>query len=331
MSELRQDRTNGAWVIIAPERGQRPQRRQLAGPAPDPRPVYDPDCPFCPGNERMMPGIIEEIPADEPPGWRIRVVPNKYPALASDAGTASAVSSISPGYGYHEVIIETWRHNADLVTLAEPDLTALIRSYRHRYAELAAKPAIKSVIVFRNHGRHGGASLAHPHSQVIAMGLTPPRLAAATEWARSHYALHRRCVTCEEIEHEIADGRRVVEATERFLVVVPFAAQRPFEQWICPRRHQSSFGQIDDGELAEFGQILQRALQRLGAVLDNPPYNYVIEPGSLRETDAPYTHWALRIVPALVTPGGFELGSGLPINPSLPESDAEALRMAGAA
>jgi UDPglucose--hexose-1-phosphate uridylyltransferase len=235
---------------------------------------------------------------------------------------------IAAGYGHHEVIVETPGHNADLATLPGADLTAVVRTYRHRYAELMAWPAVKAVLVFRNHGRRAGASLPHPHSQVIATGMMPPRFAATTAWARSHYARQGRCVTCEELELELEDGRRVVEATERFLVLVPFAAASPFEQWILPRRHQASFAQTDDGELIEFGRLLQRALYRLRAALDGPSYNYAIESAAAGDADAPCIHWRLRIVPDLVTPGGFELGAGLPINPSWPEDDAEALRSA---
>lgn len=331
MSEVRRDRTSGAWVIVAPERGHRPHVDHGRWMAPAARTPFDPSCPFCPGNERLLPGIIEETPRHEPPGWSTRVVPNKYPALCPEAGPVPTHSSAGPvvaGYGYHEVIIETGQHDADLATLSEPDLSAVARTYRHRYRELAAQPAIRSVLLFRNHGRGGGASLAHPHSQVIASALTAPRLAAASVWARSQYERTGRCVTCEQIELEFRDGRRLIEATARFVLLVPFAAASPFELWLLPKRHQASFAQIDDEELIEFGRLLQRALYRLKSVFDNPPYKYAIESGAAEDANANCTHWHLRIVPDLVTPGGFELGAGLPINPSRPEEDAEVLRAA---
>lgn len=331
VNEYRQDRTSGAWVIIAPGRGKRPRESGGGAITAEPLPPYDPTCPFCPGNERMLAGVIEESPSDTAPGWRTRVVPNKYPALSppvADQKADEPAGASLPGHGYHEVIVETPRHDADIATLDEAGLTAVLRTYRQRYAALAARPGIKSVVLFKNHGSHAGASLVHPHSQVIASALAAPKTVAATAWARAHYEQEGRCVTCAEIALELRDGRRVVEATDGFLILVPFAAASPFEQRILPRRHQAPFARIDDATLTELGRVLQRALLRLRGNLGNPPYNYVVESGLVAESEAPYGHWSLRIVPDLVTPGGFELGTGLPINPSLPEEDAATLRAA---
>lgn len=329
MSELRQDRATGRWVIIAPERGGRPQDARSGSASPRLALPYDPSCPFCPGNEHFLPGIIHEIPTGGSPGWCVRVVPNKYPALRPQGGPmpeAVALRTAAAGFGYHEVIIETARHDADLSTLSDLELQAVVRTYQHRFSELAAKPGIKSVLVFRNHGARGGASLRHPHSQVIAMAMVPPRFVAAA--ARGHEEFNRtgRCATCVELHEELADGRRVVEATERFVVLVPFAAGGPFELTITPRQHQASFGQADGRDRAALGELLRGSLRRLNALLADPPYNYVIESALTGDADPADSHWRLRIVPQLVTLGGFELASGLSINPSLPERDAEALR-----
>jgi UDPglucose--hexose-1-phosphate uridylyltransferase len=329
MSEFRQDRTNGAWVIIAPERLRRPRPQQPGHIETGPALAFDPSCPFCPGNERWLPGIIEETANDAPPRWRVRVVPNKYPAVRPDDVSPTPPADpggIISGYGYHEVIVETPRHDAELSTLSRPHMHALLGVYRHRYAELMARAKIKSAIVFRNHGGRAGASLLHPHSQVVAIGIVPPRLGALVAWGREHYARHRHCATCEELAREIENGRRVVENTDRFLVIVPFAATSPFEQWILPKRHQASFAQIDEAELKELGNLLQQAVHRIKTLLSDPPYNYVVESGSWEGADATCVHWRLRIVPDLHRAGGFELGAGLPINPSQPENDAESLR-----
>jgi len=329
MSELRQDGLTGDWVMIAPERSRRPQPPSIADRTTAPVQAFDPSCPFCPGNEVELAGIVEELPDDAPPGWRARVVFNKFPAVRPEDGTAPAADAKAIAtHGFHEVIIESSRHDADLTTLSEDQLVAVLRTYRRRFVELAARPGIKSVLVFRNHGARAGASVPHPHAQVIATDVIPPRAAATAAWARSRHAQENQCPACAEIARERADGRRIVEETEHFLAMVPFAAAGPCEQRILPISHQVSFAECSDGELVEFSRLLQRSLRRLRDVRDDPPYNFVIETGVGDAAVGAFTHWWLRIVPHIVTPAGFELGAGLRSNPSLPEDDAVSLRAA---
>jgi len=342
VSAYRQDRWNGAWVIVAPERGRRPHSGRVtpasgpAAPAAPAAPVlaaHDASCPFCPGNERLLPGIIAETPAENAPGWLVRVVPNKYPALrdAAPPPAEPVPGRPIPGFGRHEVVVETPRHDVDLPALDAPGLGAVVSAYRSRFRELAALPGITSVIVFRNAGRSAGASLRHPHSQIIASGLMPPRLAAAADWARARRARRAACPACEDLEVELADGRRLVEATDRFLAVVPYAATGPYEVAIAPRAHQPSFADADEAEIAEFGALLQRTLRRIDDLLDRPAYNFAIESDIPARLDPASAHWRLRIVPNIAKAGGFELASGMAINPSSPEDDAAALRAAGSA
>jgi UDPglucose--hexose-1-phosphate uridylyltransferase len=331
VSEFRQDPLTGGWVIIAPERAARPKTSREGVDTAPPADAFDPRCPFCPGNEEMVPGIIEETPGPGPAGWLTRVVPNKYPALGPEAaapafGLGGEVSL--PGQGAHEVVIESPRHDADLETLPGPHVAEILRTCRRRHAELMARPDIRAVVVFRNRGPQGGASLAHPHSQVIATGMLPPRLARASAWAKAHHQRHGRCVTCETLGREAARGRRVVELAERFAVLVPFAPVTPFEQRIMPVRHRASFAEAEDAELDELAEVLQRTLRRLDACLGRPPYNLVIESAPAGETGAAHLHWGLRIVPARHRPGGFEIAAGMEINTSLPEDDARRLREA---
>ncbi|MCW5745087.1 MAG: galactose-1-phosphate uridylyltransferase [Alphaproteobacteria bacterium] len=335
MSELRQDATSGDWVIVAPGRADRPRTNRMREVAALPlAAAVDRTCPFCAGHEHMLAGVIAEIPGDAPPGWRVRVVPNRYPAVLVEDGARPPVAPPSvaiPALGCHEVIVETPRHDADLATLPPGDVAAVVQCYQDRFVALAARPGIASVTLFRNHGPGGGASLAHPHSQILATALPSPRLARAIAWAGVRHAETGQCPTCAEIARETADGRRIVEATEHFLVIVPFAATSPFEQWVVPRRHQASFAQLAALERTDFAAALQRAVRRLRSGLGDPPYNYAIDSALPTDAGGPFVHWRLRIVPGLVTPGGFEMGSGLPINPSCPEDDARVLREAALA
>lgn len=318
----------GAWVIVSPDRGQRPGHRANRATEADP-PAFDPACPFCPGNEDMLTPLIHETPMAESPGWRTRVVENKFPALRPElrlSANEQGPSSVLPGYGFHEVIIETACHNGDLATLPDPDLHSVIAINQKRFIALAEKPRIKAVFAFRNYGRAAGASLAHPHSQLIATAVVPPRLDAASAWAESIYMETGACPVCAALTREGEDGARIVETTDNYVLLVPYAASRPFEQVIVPCRHSASFADATDGEIVALGPLLQRALLRLKAACGDPDYNFVIESGPVCERDSPGQHWRLRIAPDLTTPGGFELGAGMAINASLPERDAETLR-----
>ncbi len=346
MSELRQDRTSGRWVIIAPQRGHRPGALLLAGHALSARPQtpqFDPDCPFCPGHENRLPGIITQTPTPAPPGWTVRVVANKFPALQPDAKAAVAEVAnpevanpevakrhrLRDGYGFHEVIIESPRHDDDLVSMTDGQIEAVVSVYCDRSKQLLDQPGIEAVILFRNHGRRGSASLPHPHAQDRALGFVPPTLAQLVYWGRGYYRDHGRCPTCDEIADERALQSRVVEETQNFLALVPFAAEHPCEIWIVPIAHQASFLHMDDGQRADFARLLRRSLKRLRSARDDPPYNFVIDSAARTHLQSPYLHWRLRIAPDLATSGGFELGAGMAINPSSPEDDASLLRATG--
>jgi UDPglucose--hexose-1-phosphate uridylyltransferase len=333
MSEIRQDRTTGAWTIIAPERGLRPHQPTAGELTHNDVPRFEPTCPFCPGNESQLPGIIAEQRCDEPPGWCVRVVPNKFPALTPDAAPASHSLGLHRrlrGYGAHEVVIENPRHNADLTTMDDCEITAVIECYRQRFVQLASRPGIDTVVLFRNHGTGSGASLRHPHAQLIALGFATPKLHLMAEWGCRYYRSASRCPTCEELELETKLGERVVDETKHFLALVPFAAERPCEIWLVPKRHQASFAEIVKDEANDLGVRLRHSLQRLKAMHRDPPHNLIIESAGKSGVGAPYLHWRLRIVPDLVPWGGFEAGTGMAINPSRPEQDAEALRAMGA-
>lgn len=329
MSELRQDPTTGSYVIVAPERG-----RRTGAPSTPPRaaarvPSFDERCPFCPGHEAELPGIIAETPAAEPPGWSVRVVPNKFPALSPEVGgqsPAHAGHATLPGHGFHEVIIDSPHHDADLATMPAAQICAAVETYHQRFSELSRRPDIEAVLLFRNHGARSGASLVHPHAQVIALPLVPPRLQALAAWGERQGAQAGHCPTCTELAGETRSGQRLVEESRHFLALVPVAAEVPCEQWLVPKRHHASFAETSAEERADLAALLANALRRLRTAYGDPPYSLAVEsPGSARR-EAAFLHWRLRIVPDLVNWGGFERGSGMPINPSAPEADAALLR-----
>lgn len=349
MSELRRNPLTGEWVIVAPERGRRPHRvgeARIKAPGPARRPERDGDCPFCPGNEGMLPGIAAQLPpaAELPPGadgWQVRVVPNKFPAVepvdtgggagklsesVSEPGSPgrAALEETLPGRGRHEVIVEGPRHDLDLTSLPEETVVAVLEAYRWRLLAARELPGVRHVVVFRNHGEEAGTSLLHPHSQLVALPVVPEAAARRKQQARAHYSATGRCLLCRLVERERTLGRRLVFAGAGFAALVPFAAGVPCETWIVPWRHGPDFAATSAEELRQLASCLRRVLRALKAGLGDPDYNYVLHTFAA-EAD-PALHWLLRIRPRTVTPAGFEVGSGISINPSSPEEDAALLR-----
>jgi UDPglucose--hexose-1-phosphate uridylyltransferase len=327
MSELRQDPTTGAFVIIAPERAKRPGVHASAGPDLSAVPPYDASCPFCPGSEDQLVAIVAETPAPAAPGWSVRAVSNKYAALAPIAeGSSVAGGLVVPGYGFHEVIIESPRHDADLTTLAPDEMRAVVASYQERFSELARQPAVEAVILFRNHGAKSGSSLVHPHAQVLGLPLIPPKQRAIANWGAKSQLETGTCPTCTALENELALGARTVEESRHFVALVPFAPEVICEQWIVPRRHHATFLETRRDELDDLAMMLAQALRRLKAALSDPPYNFAIESLAGSSPNDPAFHWRLRIAPEVINTGGFERGTGMAINAASPEADAELLR-----
>ena len=323
-SEIRQNKATREWVIYAPARGKRPRDFTQRRDQRQPLPMRDAQCPFCPGNEHLLPGILVERHGQAHQPWQTRVVPNKFPALTPEGDITRYTKGIyvaMQGYGYHEVIIESPRHNQQLIDLAADDLAPLIETYHQRYLELRADERNVLILIFRNHGLRAGASLVHPHSQLITTGMIPRHIRWREEEAERYFDEWGRCVYCDILAFERQEQQRVLLENNSFLAFIPFAADVPFETWIVPKRHQADFGAISDDEKTDLTRALHHILTRLHHKLNDPDYNYIIN-SSPRKANEPQLHWYLRIRPRLVTRAGFEIGSGIRINPSLPEADA---------
>ncbi|MGD8229956.1 MAG: galactose-1-phosphate uridylyltransferase [Desulfobacteraceae bacterium] len=327
-SHIRQDKATRQWVIYAPSRGKRPhdfkQTKKKTGRLPE----YDKDCPFCLGNEYMLEKILMEMGDNNPTRWRTRVVPNKFPALTPNGDTERSSEGIyitMKGYGQHDVIIESPLHNQQIASMAGEDVEMVIETYHRRYLQVLQEHGNMMTIIFRNHGSQAGTSLIHPHSQLIATGMVPHYVRWREEEAQRYHDEWGRCVYCDILDFESEHGRRVLYENDSFLGYIPFAAQVPFEIWIVPKNHQADFAQVSDAEKSDLAPALQFLLTRLYEKLNDPDYNYVINTSPQYRAGEPQFHWYLQIRPRLTTQAGFEIGSGISINPSLPESDADFL------
>lgn len=269
-----------------------------------------------------------EVLGKKPNLWQARVVPNKFPALTPEGDTrrfAQGFYVAMQGYGRHEVIIESPFHNQQIAQMSSEDVGTVIETYHRRFIDLMKEHRNMMVLIFRNHGLRAGTSLIHPHSQIIVTGMVPNHIRWREAESQRYFDEWGRCVYCDILAFEMQDPHRVVLENESFLAFVPYAAEVPFEIWIVPKKHQASFGNISDASKSLLSLALRDILARLRKKLNNPDYNYIINTSPQYKANEPQLHWYLQIRPRLTTQAGFEIGSGISINPSLPETDADFL------
>lgn len=283
------------------------------------------ECPFCPGNEHLLVEIVREWPGAGAPGWSQRALYNKFPALCPDAVPQDR-DGVKSGRGWHWVLVDTPRHDRGLVAMSPDEATQLMIAYRDSYRQLAAMAGVCFVSVFQNHGSGAGASLRHPHSQLVAMQMWPPAVVRSHEWLGGQARKMTGCPLCHHLAVTIAEASRLIEDQGGFVTMIPFAPVQPFEQLIVPRRHAGSFETTTDEELRNLAGSLQRALRRLDLLLGSPPFNLSLESIPSSESDPAISHWHVRVVPRLTTGGGFEQSTGTPIVPGAPESNAAQFR-----
>ena len=332
MPELRKDPITQEWVIIATERGRRPSDfTHLTIAEPD-KPDFSPTCPFCPGKEGLTPPEVMAYRHGLGPNtsdWWVRVVPNKFPALAIEGELekrGAGMYDLMNGVGAHEVIIETPKHNLDPSTISPNQLTEVIWAYRERYNDLRKDARFKYILLFRNHGKVAGASLEHPHSQLIATPMIPIDVVNEIQGAERYYQYRDRCIWCDMIQQEMESAVRVVSRTEHFIAFEPFASKYPFETWILPKAHQASFSKMTRERVVEFAAIVQDALGRISRCLNSPPYNFAIHNTPCEREESDIFHWHMVIMPRLTIAAGFEMGTGIYINVTSPEDAARYLR-----
>ena len=348
MPELRRDPILGRWNIIAEGRTGRPS--DFKHEPARPRGGF---CPFDEGHEDKTPPEIlayrEPGSAPNGPGWRVRVVANKFPALRVEGDLDKQGVGLYDrmnGVGAHEVIIDTPEHVISPTALSPEHFADVIRAYKDRLNDLKGDVRFKFGIVFRNVGSAAGASLEHAHSQLIVTPIVPNVIVRELRGALEYYNYRGRCIFCDIVRQEREEGVRVVIDDPDFLVFEPFASRFPFETWVVPARHDSQFECIRTNEINRLAGVLLDTLKRLETVLEQPPYNYIVHSAPFSAHDAEvfrgalgpppviegdgleHYHWHIEIIPRLTKVAGFEWGTGLYINPVPPETSAEYLREA---
>lgn len=346
MPELRFDLVSGGFALIATERAKRPSDFKAAQKPEEPARPVDPACPFCPGNEKMTPPEISALRGDtarDTEGWQVRVVPNKFPALVrpedlpgEDAPSVPAEGPENlgtamywqvPGVGAHEVVVESTAHGGTLGSYPVDHLKDVLGVLKERSLLLYDRPEIRYVQVFKNQGPRGGASLAHPHFQVIGLPVMPAAVASEGARQREYEARAGRCLFCDLVEREIEKNVRIVKATPEFVALCPFGSRYSFETLIIPRKHISCFTEMGPADDKGLAAVMVDLFSRYEALFASMPYNMVFHgvPAAIRQKRKWPFHAHIHVYPRLNTEAGLELGTGVYINPSPPEAAAQQL------
>ncbi len=331
MPELRKDPVTGRWVIISTDRRKRPsdfrvERSTVIGAE------Y---CPFCEGREDMTPREVLSFRHNgslpNTAGWDLRVVPNKFPALQVEGGLdreGDGMFDRMNGIGAHEVIIETPDHDKTFVSMSELEIERVLSAYRERLLDLKQDRRLRYILVFKNQGATAGATLEHPHSQLIALPVVPDFVREEIEGARRHFQAKERCVFCDIVRQELTAGVRIVQENADIIALSPYAPRFPFETWLLPRRHAARFEEAPRHEYESLARLLKAVVTRIDRALESPAYNLIIHSAPFNDANhgTDLYHWHVEILPKLARTAGFEWGTGFYINPTSPEEATRVLR-----
>jgi UDPglucose--hexose-1-phosphate uridylyltransferase len=320
MSELRRDPILNRWVIISPERGARP--RVFTPPLPSYEKGKE-ECPFCAEYDLLTP--------TEP---QVKVVPNKYPFLFSNIPLIKEGEGMydkMSGFGYHEIIIESPKHDENFITMSHLEIKPILRVYKEKmkmYKELL-KEEIRYVLIYKNYGYAAGAQISHPHSHIVALPIVPKSTQEETKGAQWYYNYKNRCIYCDIVREELRLKERLILENKNFVAFIPFAPRFSYEVWIVGIRHEPFYFNITDDEIDSLAKIISELFLRISRILGDPPYNLIMHNAFFgkEEIEVSY-HWHIEIIPQLVKLAGFEWGSGFYITPIIPEEAAKAFREA---
>jgi len=336
-------------VLVATARGMRPKEAEKRLER-DTRTLVE-TCPFCRGNEERTPPAIAVYPEEQE--WEVRIVPNLYPVLGDDSpGTSLSfgLQQVIDGYGRHEVVIDHAHHGIAIHEMSRDHLSLLFGIYRQRMADLyASDPRLRYVLVFKNFGPAAGASIAHTHSQIIAMPVVPENVQNEVHHSHLYHRKYNQCVFCSlidealtyeatiydrdsgEVRRKIDVGQYVIERNDHFVAIKPFASRFEWEIHILPLHHEADFLSTPKEHLDALAELFRRTMARLDKVVGGVQYNFFLHSlphGEEYEGHRQSYHWHLEICPRTSIPTGFELGSGLFVSTVSPEEAARALREA---
>ena len=329
MSEYRQDPLSRRWVIVGGDRAGRPNEFVEAATR-----ASGLNCPFCAGHEAETPPAVATYRANGKGKWLVRVVPNKYPAVTTDELeradcqplAAVVAGGAVPGFGRHEVIIESPRHVASFSELTDREAELVFVAYRERIHDLKTEGCYRYVQIFKNVGPAAGASLEHAHSQLVALPGVPEIVEQELAASGEFFQQQGRSLLVDLLEREIAAGERIVAETADFIAFCPYASRFPYEVWVAPRRHQPRFEDAQPGELGEVSRLARDMIGCIERAVGQAAYNCFLHTQPFDSPQHDHYHWHIEIIPRLTKVAGFEWSTGCFINLHPPESAAAHLR-----
>lgn len=329
-SQLRQDIITGDWVVIATGRGKRPddfkkrKEKEIT--------ENDEECLFC-DTEKSHQKKDVLIYKDADNEWTLKVFPNKFPAFSQPIALRKLIHQEEgpyfwmEGVGYHEVIV-TRDHQKNIGQLDPLLVAEILDAYQTRYLELMNKKSVRYIEIFHNHGKEAGASIAHPHSQLVAIPVISPYIKLEIDGAESYFGANKKCVFCDIIQWELEKKERIVFENERFVAFCPFASRAAFEVWVLPKKHQPYFERMSEEDKIDGGAALKQVIAKISKVLDFPAFNFYLHTSPCDGKDYPHYHWHIEILPKTSVWAGFELSTGIEVSAIEPEKAAEYLRKA---
>lgn len=329
MSELRRDPIGARWVIVDTDHPSEPKDFEY-----EPQVYKGGVCPFCYGNESMTPPEIDSFrdPSTHPntSGWQNRVVANKFPALQVEGDIerrGAGIYDMSNGVGAHEVLIETPYHQKDIPDLLPHEIEGLVSMACRRSLDLAKDRRFKYIMIFKNFGASAGASLEHPHTQIVALPMVPKNVMEEIKGAHSYFEYRDRCIFCDMIRQEMQENERIILENKYFVSFCPFVSRFPFEIWITPKRHNGYFCNMSGEEIPALATILKDTITRVKSVFPNVSYNFILHSSPINgDGGVEGYHWHIEFMPKLTRVAGFEWGSGFYVVSTPPELAARYLR-----
>ena len=335
MSELRQNLATKEWVVISAERARKPNavlNKIIGTPVSDKE--YDPECPFCPDNEKMFP-VEERYRVDSgEDNWVVRVIENKFKILdrfttcpsVPDAFDREGIYQKLEGCGSHELVIDTNKHNKTITDLSRDDIQKVIEVYLNRYTTFQKNPNNLITILFKNYGVLAGQTQPHSHTQIVGSRIVPLYTRSLLHEAEKHFDTYGSCVFCDMLTYEKDEKTRLVYQNHDFVAFVPYAAGAEHEVWIVPQWHSAGLHDVDAIRIRSLADILHFILDKFRLSIYNPYFNFVFRTTPYAIYAVPFYHWHIQIMPRRKILGGFERGTRIQVNTILPEESAQMLR-----